>query len=89
MLLTSELVANAVRHAPPPLHLSAEITPAVIRVEVHDGGGTAVPAPRTAQRSDRNGRGLAIIEALASRWGTEHTKTGKVVWFELCRDGEL
>jgi anti-sigma regulatory factor (Ser/Thr protein kinase) len=82
-LLTSELVTNAVLHASPPLHLRAAITEEVIRVEVYDSANSTLPAPRTARPADANGRGLTILQALASRWGTEHTNAGKFVWFEL------
>jgi anti-sigma regulatory factor (Ser/Thr protein kinase) len=82
-LLTSELATNAVLHAAPPVHLHAQITEASIRVEVPDGGAGTSPALRKTRETDHGGRGLAIIEALASRWGAEPTHGGKVVWFEL------
>ena len=82
-LLTSELATNAVLHAAPPVHLHAQITEAIIRVEIHDGSASTSPALRKARATDHDGRGLAIIEALASRWGTEPTRGGKFVWFEL------
>jgi anti-sigma regulatory factor (Ser/Thr protein kinase) len=82
-LLTSELATNAVLHAAPPVHLHAQVTEAIIRVEVHDGGAGSSPALRKARETDPGGRGLAIIEALASRWGAEPTRGGNVVWFEL------
>jgi len=82
-LLTSELATNAVLHAAPPVHLHARITGAIIRVEVHDGGAGTSPTLGTARETDHGGRGLAIIEALASRWGTEPVRGGNVVWFEL------
>jgi anti-sigma regulatory factor (Ser/Thr protein kinase) len=88
-LLTSELVTNAVRHASPPMHLRAAITAMVVRVEIHDSSTGTLPPPRNAGPTDRNGRGLAITEALASRWGTERTKGGKFVWFELFPHNEV
>lgn len=82
-LLTSELATNAILHAAPPVHLRAEITDVLVRVEMHDGGSRTLPAPRTARTIDRGGRGLAIVDDLASRWGTERTDAGSFVWFEL------
>ena len=82
-LLTSELVTNAVLHAAPPVHLRAEITATGVRVEMRDSSNGTLPAPKRALPTAHNGRGLAIIEALASRWGAEYTDAGKVVWFEL------
>jgi hypothetical protein len=32
---------------------------------------------------DETGRGLQLLELLSGAWGTDHTPTGKVVWFEL------
>lgn len=89
MLLTSEPVANAVLHASPPMHLRAEVTDSVIRVEVHDSSDSSLPERKTATPSDDSGRGLSIIEALASRWGTESTNGGRFVWFELACDDYL
>jgi anti-sigma regulatory factor (Ser/Thr protein kinase) len=88
-LLTSELVTNAVVHAAPPMVLRAWITDAVIRVEVHDGGTGALPAPKRPWVGDTTGRGLTIIEALASRWGADHTSDGKCVWFELSTSEDM
>ncbi len=53
MLLTSELVSNALLHA------------------------------RSA-----TGRGLLLIETMASAWGTEPVDGGKVVWFEAAERGD-
>ena len=88
-LLTSELATNAVLHGAPPLHLHARIADAIIRVEVHDGSASTSPARRKAHATDQGGRGLAIIEALASRWGTEPTAGGKFVWFELFDESQF
>ena len=82
-LLTSELATNAVLHAAPPVHLRAQITDAVIRVEVHDSSAGTSPALRRARDTDHDGRGLAIIEALATQWGIVQTDAEKFVWFEL------
>ena len=50
-----------------------------VGVEVHvHGPGRQRPEPRKARPTDRNGRGLALVEALASRWGTERTDAGAV-----------
>lgn len=83
LLLTSEVVTNAVVHARTEFQLSLRVTPGVIRIEVDDegaGGELLTYAPRDAVR----GRGLHIVDALAHRWGGEHRATGQHrVWFEL------
>lgn len=81
-LLTSELVTNAVVHGAPPVELRVELAEQVVRVEVHDGADDP-PVLRQAGPSDAGGRGLAIVDALASRWGAQRRDEGKALWFEL------
>jgi GAF domain-containing protein len=84
-LAATELVTNGLLHAGPPLRLVLRtINAHAVRIEVHDPSRVA---PVRARRSDgMTGRGLALVEALASRWGVEPTATGKVVWAELSAD---
>jgi hypothetical protein len=42
------------------------------------------PRMRSAHPTASDGRGLAIVEALADRWGVEPLGSGKTVWAELC-----
>ncbi|MFJ4466945.1 SpoIIE family protein phosphatase [Streptomyces sp. NPDC089424] len=79
--IVGELLANAVRHADGPLRLRL-IRDQVLVCEVFD---TSLNAVRTvsAGPDDEEGRGLAIIGALASRHGSRGTSTGKCVWAEL------
>jgi anti-sigma regulatory factor (Ser/Thr protein kinase) len=87
-LLVSELVTNAIRHA---------ASNVVVRVEL-DGGGLLVevqdddPSPprlRGPEPDALDGRGIALVDALASRWGVntlpdDHGRAmGKVVWFRI------
>jgi anti-sigma regulatory factor (Ser/Thr protein kinase) len=86
LLLTSELVTNALRYGNGNgIRLTVRQTPHALRVEVHDANPAA---PRLSQNLDRTaeqGRGLHIVDSLATRWG--HTPSadpaGKTVWFEL------
>ena len=85
VLLVSELVTNAVRHARPgrlAMALSLEAAGAWLRIEVHDADAR-VPRQRTPGASDESGFGLLLIEALAGNWGVRQTATGKAVWAEL------
>jgi anti-sigma regulatory factor (Ser/Thr protein kinase) len=83
VLLTSEIVTNAVRYAGGVvLRLTAR--PDAIRVSVHDDS-TRMPQLCSPTAIEERGRGLAIVSALASRWGCEPTASGKAVWFELDR----
>jgi anti-sigma regulatory factor (Ser/Thr protein kinase) len=82
LLLTSELVTNAYRHAACDAQVSAVRRPDVVRVEVHDsGGGRVQRRPLDPERAD--GRGLNIVDALATRWGSTTSESGTLVWFEL------
>ncbi|MCX4753932.1 ATP-binding protein [Kitasatospora purpeofusca] len=82
-LLVSELVTNALRHAAGEIGVEVAIGVAVLRVSVRDGSDRP-PQLRVAGDLDTGGRGLALVEALASRHGWEPAEGGgKVVWFEL------
>ena len=88
--VVAELVGNAVRHADPlpggvvrvawRLRLEPETT---VEIRVTDGGADRQPLPRTAGPDAQDGRGLAIVAALAVRWGVERDGLGQCVWAEL------
>ena len=78
-LLTSELVTNAVLHAGTPVQLKVAGVGEGVRIEVSDGqGGT--PRRRHYSPESATGRGLGLVEALASDWGTRAEGGGKTVW---------
>ncbi len=81
-LLVTELVANAVLHARTDLCFSIDITPPLIRISVTDQSNR-VPALRHYDASDVTGRGLALVDALATNWGVDATEDGKSVWCEV------
>jgi anti-sigma regulatory factor (Ser/Thr protein kinase) len=81
-LVISELVTNAVRYAPPTgvtVRLSA--TSRRLRVEVHDSGDGALVV-RDPERGDAEGRGLRVVEDLATDWGVVHGPP-TIVWAEI------
>jgi anti-sigma regulatory factor (Ser/Thr protein kinase) len=86
VLLASELVTNALLYAQG--RITVRVTPVdhAWRVGVHDGSPTVV-APRQVGLQATSGRGLALVEQLASSWGVEvdHGQ-GKEVWFEVPRE---
>lgn len=88
VLLVSEVVSNAVRHAGAPpetsIALSASIEVELVRIAVTDAGEGFVPQPRDPERVGE-GYGLYLLDKAARRWGVEATGTGTTVWFELDR----
>ncbi len=84
ILLTSEVVTNAVLHARTEARLKVVVGRAAVRVEVIDGERRE-PVPRRAAVDDTSGRGLQLVDALSSRWGVEALRAGKRVWFEVDR----
>jgi anti-sigma regulatory factor (Ser/Thr protein kinase) len=84
LLLTSELVTNAYRHAGTDTHVSVRLDGDCARIEVRDvGSGEPELRPLDTDRVD--GRGLQIVDALADRWGYHSNPSGTTVWFELVR----
>ena len=81
-LITSELVANAASHGQGQVTLEVEDTGELIRLRVTDSGAIP-PEPRDALPDDDSGRGLLIVAALASNWGSRVTTSLTEVWAEL------
>ena len=82
LLLTSELVTNAVVHARSPVSVTIRRILDRLRVEVADVGGGALVL-RNPSADATGGRGLQLMDALAASWGTSAFDAGKLVWFEL------
>src|SRR5215469_4596664 len=59
----------------------------VVWAEVFDPD-LRLPRLRSARATDEGGRGLYLIEQLATRWGSRPTPEGKAVWFEIPLDGK-
>ena len=81
-LLTSELVTNAVLHAR--TRLSVGVAPLVggLLVTVADRN-LLPPTEQPYSETRTSGRGLALLEGLARRWGVATGDDGKTVWFVL------
>lgn len=89
-LLASELVTNAVKHGP---------SGGVVRVDVRRSGDRLRVAVRDESdgRPVRlepgptalSGRGVMLVDRLASEWGVEPADGAKTVWFEVPLDGRL
>lgn len=84
-LLVSELVTNAVVHGQGDITLRATLDEDRLMVEVIDEGRGFELTVRQQDFASIGGRGLAIVDAEASRWGIHEGTTH--VWFELERPG--
>lgn len=91
VLATNELFANAVEHGSSgpgdtvTVTVGVEPTGDELRIEVVDASPVS-PVFRAAGETEESGRGLAIVDGLASDWGTDPPDgdgVGKKVWFTL------
>jgi anti-sigma regulatory factor (Ser/Thr protein kinase) len=82
LLLTSELVTNAVIHGRSDVSLQVSVEDGVLRVDVADDNSRH-PQPQPLDAEALDGRGLQIVQLLAARWGVDDEPLGKRVWFEL------
>ncbi len=100
-LIASEYVTNAIRHTASGdggvIHVTVTATSHAVRIEVTDHGQAAAPeagaraaaAPRPGATADddENGRGLLLVDFLATRWGHFGVSGGPVTaWAELGED---
>jgi anti-sigma regulatory factor (Ser/Thr protein kinase) len=83
-IVVTELATNAVTHARTPFVVVVALLRDVVRISVQDAS-PAVPVPREPELLDTSGRGLALVSAVATKWGVELGDTSKVVWAELQR----
>jgi anti-sigma regulatory factor (Ser/Thr protein kinase) len=81
-LLTSELATNAVVHAQSDFEVKLTMGVELVRVEVADSD-PRLPIVLTMSVDGTAGRGLGVVQALASAWGFDERVPGKSVWFEL------
>ncbi|MEV6570383.1 ATP-binding protein [Streptomyces sp. NPDC051577] len=86
-LCVSELVGNVIAHVGEGTPVTLAITRTAdgrTRVEVSDPDPRVWPVLRRAADEDEGGRGLAVLDAVAARWGVRPGPySGKTVWAEL------
>ncbi|MER5473000.1 ATP-binding protein [Streptomyces sp. NPDC002685] len=93
LLVTGELIANALEHGRPPVRVVLTETRSDegrrLRIEVTDAGtGPDVGRVRATWRHPSfsladGGRGLLIVDTLAENWGDEPTAEGHTVWADV------
>ena len=89
MLVLSELVSNAVKHAAPlptgEITVRWEVRDDLLHIEITDGGGGTRPHPSAPLLSALGGRGLDIVRTVSSQWGVTEDHDTVTVWAEVPR----
>jgi len=84
-LIASEILTNAVQHARTQIALRLHHTALEIITEISDDS-THLPTRRMPGPDEEDGRGLMLVDALATTWGARPAETGKTVWFTLASE---
>ncbi|MFC7265018.1 ATP-binding protein [Streptomyces lutosisoli] len=84
-LCVSELVSNVITHVGEgtPTTLAVSMSGTHVRIEVHDPDPRALPTLLGATPDAESGRGVALVDAIADRWGVQLYADRKVTWCEL------
>ncbi|GAA4295317.1 hypothetical protein GCM10023086_08200 [Streptomyces venetus] len=85
-LCVSELVSNVITHVGhgTPATLAVSLRGTHLRIEVHDPDTRALPVLRDTSTGDcEDGRGMALVDAIADRWGVLLRPDRKITWCEL------
>lgn len=87
-LLTTELVSNVIDHVGGEATFTVEVdsSGSWLWIAVVDGSAIA-PVVQELDRARPRGRGLRLLQAIATRWGSDEVGDGKRVWFELAPRG--
>jgi anti-sigma regulatory factor (Ser/Thr protein kinase) len=81
-LLLTEFVSNAIRHSDHSVTVTARLVTQRLMVDVEDTS-ERMPVMRDLEDVEAEGRGLRLVDALATQWGVRLVEHGKVVWFQL------
>jgi len=87
LLVVSEILSNALKHAHPlgsgKLEVSWDVREGAVEIQVADGGGPTRPYLPAPSLSSLGGRGLSIVATIAAAWGVRADESGTVVWARL------
>lgn len=93
VLVVSELLSNALRHAHPlpsgQIMVAWKWTDEHVEVAVSDGGAATEPRAGRPTLSSLGGRGLGIVEYLAASWGVKHEGEITTVWAVVATMGTV
>jgi anti-sigma regulatory factor (Ser/Thr protein kinase) len=83
LLLVSELVTNALIHGAPPIRLTMRCADSRTIVRVSDSGHQPILLQHPVAADAVSGRGLRLLEGIATNWGVDADTDGQSVWFTL------
>ncbi|MFF4412393.1 ATP-binding protein [Streptosporangium sp. NPDC001559] len=89
VLLTSELATNAVEHptglasGPQEFLVTVSFVVRGVLITVQDSGSRKIPCQGNSAPDATGGRGLALVNGLATQWGFHRDSAGTMIWFEL------
>jgi anti-sigma regulatory factor (Ser/Thr protein kinase) len=87
MVVLSEMMTNALRHAVPlaagQIVVSWSVRADGVEVAITDGGGVARPVAGRVEHASQSGRGLHIVSELVSDWGVDRQAAEQTVWAVL------
>ena len=87
LLLVTELVTNAVRHAgagpEQPLQVELLHRPGWVAVAVADDGPGYTWRATPSAGNEAGGWGLFLVDQIADRWGVDSRTPGSRIWFEI------
>jgi len=87
VLLTSELVTNAIAHTASGRGGKVIVTvyraDTRVRIDVKDDGSDQTPVVQQADEDRESGFGLGLVDLMADRWGHWGGRRGRIVWFML------
>ena len=82
LLLTSEIVTNALLHAGTDIDVAGTVDAHGLLVEIGDGSAH-LPSRRRYAATAGTGRGLLMLESMVDDWGVTSRPGGKTVWFRI------
>jgi len=89
ILLTSDLVTNAITHGDgTTVTLAIRCSRGHLRVDVYDSP-RSLPLPADQPADAKAGRGLILVATLSTEWGSFRTPAGKAVYFTLAFQPDL
>ncbi|MFD9009387.1 ATP-binding protein, partial [Streptomyces sp. NPDC059552] len=83
LLVVSELVTNAIAHTQGEVGMDLTLSADRLRIAVNDASPRSPVKPIWVSWESTGGRGLLIVEATATAWGSVPLSGGKQVWAEI------